>query len=183
MTGWPFTLALLLGRPLPPLPLVRGRRCRPLGPPPTDADPYAAQWEAEQAQRAALLSEQSQEPARAAPALAFQPGGIKKTTTHSPERHTPTMTQDDFLTQRAAAGAAYAAAAAAYLQAWIDLRAFDLAGSNGNVRALQPGVGGSAMPEIVGHAEFLTGQALTVLSRDPAGQAMAKSLPLIKSLT
>lgn len=68
---------------------------------------------------------------------------------------------------RAAAGAAYAAAAQAYADAWVDLQAYDLA-TNGS--------GFGAQPVIAGHSEFL--RDLPAITRDPAGRAASRHIQI-----
>lgn len=69
---------------------------------------------------------------------------------------------------RTAAGAAYAAAAQAYADAWVELQAYDLA-------TRQPG-GFGAQPVIAGHSEFL--RDLPAITRDPAGRAAARHIQI-----
>lgn len=69
---------------------------------------------------------------------------------------------------RAAAGAAYAAAARAYADAWVELQAYDLATG-------QPG-GFGAQPVIAGHSEFL--RDLPAVTRDPAARAAARNVQI-----
>lgn len=69
---------------------------------------------------------------------------------------------------RLAAGAAYAAAAKAYVDAWVELHAHDLATG-------QPG-GFGAQPEIAGHSEFL--RDLPAVTRNPAARASARNVQI-----
>ena len=55
---------------------------------------------------------------------------------------------------RATAGAAYAAAAAAYVAAWVELKAHDEVVQNANVGGGQQ-LGFGEQPELAGHAEYL----------------------------
>lgn len=58
---------------------------------------------------------------------------------------------------RAAAGAAYRAAAAAFVDAYVELKAYDLTLENNNVGGgVQPSFGGSSPVTVaIGHGEFL----------------------------
>ncbi|CAG2136143.1 hypothetical protein [Cupriavidus numazuensis] len=62
----------------------------------------------------------------------------------------------EVIAARQEAGAAYAAAAQAYLDAWVTLKAHDMACANGNVAAIDAGRGFAGLPEVVPHSEFLT---------------------------
>ncbi|WP_439671399.1 hypothetical protein AEMCBJ_04285 [Cupriavidus necator] len=62
----------------------------------------------------------------------------------------------EVIAARQDAGAAYAAAAQAYVDAWVRLKAYDMALSNGNVAAIDAGRGFAGLPEVVPHSEFLT---------------------------
>ena len=82
-------------------------------------------------------------------------------------------------TNRAAAGAAYAAAAAAYVNAYVELAAYDMTVSN-------TGIGGSHtagfgdQPKILGHAEFLR-DVPTAQGGDIAGRIRTRFLTLLAS--
>jgi len=54
---WHLTLVQLQGQPLPALPQGTGRKCRPLGEIPPDADPHAEAWDADNALATAADSE------------------------------------------------------------------------------------------------------------------------------
>lgn len=69
---------------------------------------------------------------------------------------------------RLAAGAAYAAAAQAYADAWVELQAYDLATSQTS--------GFGAQPVIAGHSEFL--RDLPAVTRDPAARAAARNVQI-----
>jgi hypothetical protein len=71
-------------------------------------------------------------------------------------------------TTRAEAGTAYAAAAAAYVEAWVELHAHD--------RAInRSGFGGQ--PEALAHPDFLSD--VSGLNRDPGGRASARADQII----
>ena len=72
---------------------------------------------------------------------------------------------------RADAGAAYAAAARAYVEAWVELHAHD--------RAINHPGGFGAQPVALAHADFLPD--VSVLNRDPAGRAMDRHVQLAKA--
>ena len=65
------------------------------------------------------------------------------------------MTKTELIAARNAAGAAYAAAAATYVDAWITMKAFDMAGGNGHVAICSPASGFPGIVEAMPHSEFL----------------------------
>jgi len=65
------------------------------------------------------------------------------------------MTKNDLIASRNAAGSAYAAAAALYLETWVALHALDLAGGNGHVAVSSHVPGFVGIPEVMAHSEFL----------------------------
>lgn len=87
---------------------------------------------------------------------------------------------NNLMDQRTAAGAAYAQAARNYIEAGIELSAFDAAveakhGTNATV-----GGGFGERPLAKGHSEFLRDQALTELNRDPVGKVKARLEQLLR---
>ena len=66
--------------------------------------------------------------------------------------------------EREAAGAAYTAAVAAYLDAWVELHAYDLALSNGNYGDPTLNIQSfREMPEVLSHSEFPTARVAPAL--------------------
>ena len=94
------------------------------------------------------------------------------------------MTKTELIEQRAAAGAAYAAAAAAYFQAWVTLHAFYMVASNGTVGAVgTERCGGAPQPTLAGHPEFLRGDELTQAAADPSGRARSLAAAMLDSIS
>lgn len=92
------------------------------------------------------------------------------------------MTKTELIEQRATAGAAYAAAAAAYVEAWVALHALDTVATNGNVGAVSVSqAGGGAQPQLAGHPEFL--RNIAEVLRDPAGRARSMAAAMLDSLS
>lgn len=68
------------------------------------------------------------------------------------------------VTERAAAGAAYAAAAAGYVEAWIELNAYDACVSNSNVSPDGAEVSRfHNSPEVLKHPDFLPSEVRNAL--------------------
>lgn len=65
------------------------------------------------------------------------------------------MTKTELIAARNAAGAAYAAAAKAYVDAWINLKAYDMAGGNSHVAISSHVPGFPGIVEAMPHVEFL----------------------------
>lgn len=65
------------------------------------------------------------------------------------------MNLAEMIAARAEAGAAYAAAAEAYLAAWVELSALDDALANGNVGCRHDLATFNELPTVLAHAEFL----------------------------
>lgn len=65
------------------------------------------------------------------------------------------MTLAQMIAARAEAGAAYAAAAEAYLSTWVELSALDDALANGNVGGRRDLATFNELPTVLAHAEFL----------------------------
>lgn len=84
----------------------------------------------------------------------------------------------EVIAARREAGEAYAAAAKAYLEAWVQLKAYDMALSNGNVAAIEAGRGFAGVAEVAPHWEFLTEQ----LHGGLVDRAMAQHNQIIRSL-
>jgi hypothetical protein len=92
-------------------------------------------------------------------------------------------TRAELVTARAAAGAAYAAAAQAYVDAWVELAAHDGAVGNNNIRGVSPGSKFNAQPEVLMHPEFLPAAArdamvspgATGLAAGPRAEAIIRS--------
>lgn len=80
---------------------------------------------------------------------------------------------------RAAAGAAYATAAAAYVAAWIELQAYDECVANAAIGG-GPQLGFGAQPFVVGHGEFLREEQKTT-NNDITARARARANQLIAS--
>lgn len=92
------------------------------------------------------------------------------------------MTKTELIKQRALAGAAYAAAAASYVDAWVTLHALDTVATNGNVNAVdlsRAGVGGQ--PQLAGHPEFLRDTARAL--HDPSGRAASLAAAMLDSIS
>ena len=87
-------------------------------------------------------------------------------------------TLSELKTARADAGAAYAAAAAAYLDAWVELKAYDMALSNNNVAGGVAGTFGGDAPVPCPHSEFLRSS----IHGELAQRAQVRHVAIIKSL-
>jgi hypothetical protein len=74
------------------------------------------------------------------------------------------MTEQDILNARQAAGEAYVAAAAAYVQAWINMAAHEAAAGNRIVGAVYDASNFTAHPTVLPHPEFLPQDACAELT-------------------
>ncbi|WP_009982333.1 hypothetical protein [Burkholderia pseudomallei] len=90
------------------------------------------------------------------------------------------MTKTELIDARNAAGAAYAAAAQAYVDTWIALHAHDLACGNKNVCALPHVLGFGEMAQALLHGEFL--HDVTAINGRAAERAIAMHEQILKGL-
>lgn len=89
-------------------------------------------------------------------------------------------TPAELLAARQAAGDAYAAAAQAYVDAWVTLHAYDIACGNRNVGLVHADHRSPQLPEVPPHPEFLP-RGVREPGR-PADRAMEMGVQLINSL-
>jgi len=85
----------------------------------------------------------------------------------------------EVIAARREAGEAYAAAARAYVEAWIRLQGYDLACANGSVGLLASSRFGG-QPTVLAHTDFLSDVA--PLHRDLVDRAMAEHNRIIRSI-
>lgn len=89
-------------------------------------------------------------------------------------------TLPELIADRAAAGAAYAAAAEAYVAAWIELSAHESAVGNANVGGPKSDPPFGNLPEILRHGEFMPLDRLRALTSPnaviPAREARANAI-------
>ncbi|OAJ61490.1 hypothetical protein A6V36_24260 [Paraburkholderia ginsengiterrae] len=90
------------------------------------------------------------------------------------------MTKTELIAAREAAGAAYAAAAKAYVDAYIELHAYDLTCGNGNVVALTHVLGFGEIAQVLQHGEFL--RDVTTINGRAAERANDKHVAILATI-
>jgi hypothetical protein len=90
------------------------------------------------------------------------------------------MTKTELIEARSAAGAAYAAAAKAYVDAYFALHAYDLVCGNNNVQAIAHAVGFGEMAQAIQHGEFL--RDVTGINGHAADRAISRHVQILNGL-
>jgi hypothetical protein len=92
------------------------------------------------------------------------------------------MTKTQLIAARAAAGAAYVAAAQAYISAYVSLASYDITCTNQSIGVPIVGSGFPMLPTVLQHSEFLRDLALAYNGR-PQDSAMAAAVAIIPTIS